>query len=472
MISKGESSILTILKNTYSIVLLIISLVLITGLIFTKQTILASKSNPIIAFILIWVTVLWLSVVEGSQASIVGLSSVDEKLYKDKRPISYKIMSITNKGDNLDRFLLGRQLMVLILVFLINFCGDPIKDASLLGLPQWFIDIFFYIGIAMILFTCMIGQLNTQVNASLYMIDYVNNYVALLTFWVAMGIECSGILHICYVVKAIVIAIAARTFKSNEEPRSCCGSVFFWFRVLFSFSLLTFSFVVTFAALIEGKTEMWEGVPHFAAIFIFFVMLIIVGLLEGMQIAFFAVAKLHESERGVSSNKFAKLTCDLLYNKRDGLNLPSFMIGRQLCVVSCYFFIAHFTTQKVEEGDSNVLKLPDAVQTFLNTGLCGALLTTVFGSVSWQLVADAFPFAFLSTPLTYIMLRICLLLEATGICNGAWVLASIHKKLAAFQDDDIHIGTAEERAAQRRKDGAGRDNDLFALTGADGLKSV
>jgi hypothetical protein len=40
-------------------------------------------------------------------------------------------------------------------------------------------------GLAMILFTCMIGQLNSQVTASLC-IDYINNYFAVFTLWVGM----------------------------------------------------------------------------------------------------------------------------------------------------------------------------------------------------------------------------------------------------------------------------------------------
>jgi hypothetical protein len=62
--------------------------------------------------------------------------------------------------------------------------------------------------------------------------------------------------------------------------------------------------------------------------------------------------------------------------------------------------------------------------------------------------------AFLST-LTYIFLRICLFLEATGICS-AWVLA-INKTIAGYQRDEVYIGTAEERAA---KDHADDDEQL------------
>jgi hypothetical protein len=68
------------------------------------------------------------------------------------------------------------------------------------------------------------------------------------------------------------------------------------------------------------------------------------------------------------------------------------------------------------------------------------------------LVASAFPIAFLSNPVVYIFLRICLLIEATGICAGAWFMASIHKKVAGFQLDEVYVGTPEERAAGDKPD--------------------
>merc|ERR1712154_734448 len=110
------------------------------------------------------------------------------------------------------------------------------------------------------------------------------------------------------------------------------------------------------------------------------------------------------------------------------------------------------TTVDLKEGESNVFGVNDGFQSFLGLGFMGALITTILASISWQLVASAFPIAFLSNPLTYILLRICLLLESTGICQGAWVLASIHKKIAGFQRDEVYIGTAEERAKADMED--------------------
>jgi len=47
---------------------------------------------------------------------------------------------------------------------------------------------------------------------------------------------------------------------------------------------------------------------------------------------------------------------------------------------------------------------------------------------------------------------ICLALEATGICSGAWFLAIFHRKLNRLQNDDVYIGTAEERAVKGKAD--------------------
>jgi hypothetical protein len=184
----------------------------------------------------------------------------------------------------------------------------------------------------------------------------------------------------------------------------------------------------------------------------------VVGLLEGMQIAFFAVARIPADERGNST--FAKKTCELLFRGR-GENLAGFMIGRQLCVVSCMFIVARVTTIEIEEGEENIFGVPDGLQEFFNFGFLGAIFLTIAGSISWQLVASAFPLQFLANPLVYFFLRICLLLESSGLCQGAWVLAALHKKIAGFQRDEVYIGTAEERRSKEMGD----DPDALAGSG-------
>merc|ERR1712038_1389320 len=318
-----------------------------------------------------------------------------------------------------------------------------------------------------ILFTCMVGQLQTQVNASICMCDFINNYFSLFTFWGCMVVEFLGFVHFSYAIAMAISAMAGKPYNTKEPPKTGCDLMFFWLRVLFSFCLLAFSLTVTLAALMENKTTMWDSVPKVIAIILFFGLMSVIGMLEGMQIAFFYVAKLTDEERG--SNMWARWTCNTLYKRRNGLNLPGFMIGRQLTVVSCFFIVARVTTQDVQEGEENVLGLPDGVQNFLNFGFQGALITTILGSITWQLVAAVFPVAFLSTPVTYILLRICLFFEWTGICNGAWVIAGIAKSLFGYQLDEVYIGTPEERRARGMKDDSQREIAIAALSGFNGL---
>ena len=382
--------------------------------------------------------------VEGGQASLVGLPPIDMNLYKDSHVTAHKIMKVVNTGDNLDRYLMGRQFMVLALVFVENLCGHTDDSTkSVLGLPIWVNKIFFDTGLGIFFMTAMIGKISAQVNASRCMLDYVNNWFAYFTFQCARLIEFSGLLHCCYPVQMIFAKLSGQPLESKDAPRTTYQTIFFWFRVLMSTVILAFSFAVTLSALFQEKTTMWEGVPPTVSVILFFAFMAVVGMLEGMQIAFFAVAKMSESERAKS--KWAKKTCDCLF-EGDGRNLPGFMIGRQMCVTLCFFIVARVTSVKIEEGESNIFGVPEGLQGFFNTGLLGALITTIAASITWQLVASAFPMAFLSTPLTYILLKFCLFLEWTGLCQGAWVVARVHRKLAKFKRDEVYVGSAEERA--------------------------
>ena len=440
---------INLFKAVYSVGLLIFSVIYIMGFIGISETKLSGDVSPALAYFAIWGAVLWLTMVEGGQASLVGLDPVNRELYKESHPIAYKIAEVSNVGDNLDRYLLGRQFMVVAIVFIVNMSGAPNEGAELWGFPDIVTDIFLGSGLAMILFTCMVGQLNTQVNASHCMLDYIDNYFGYFTFWVAMAIEFSGLLHAAYVVAMLVSWAAGKKIESKEPPKEGFALAFFWARCALSCFILAMCFAVTLTALFNDQTTMWADVPPEAAVVVFFILLCVVGMLEGMQIAFFAVAKIPEAERGESL--FAKKTCKLLFTG-EGTNLPGFMIGRQLCVVSCMFFVARVTSVDLAEGEDNIFGVSDSMQELFNTGLLGAHIVTIVGSISWQLVASAFPLAFLANPLTYYLLRLCLFLESTGICTGAWVLAAIHKKICGFQRDEVHIGTAEERAKKNLAD--------------------
>jgi hypothetical protein len=46
----------------------------------------------------------------------------------------------------------------------------------------------------------------------------------------------------------------------------------------------------------------------------------------------------------------------------------------------------------------------------------------------------------MSNPVIYVIIRICLILEATGIASAAWLLALIHKTIVGYQPDEVYLG--------------------------------
>jgi len=442
----------TFIKYFYSTAILIFSVVNVMVLIFGDSSRIAHDSYAELACACVWIPIIFLFFLEGSQAALSGLPSIDRELYRVNHPIAHRITGFVHKGDNLDRYLMGRQFMVVLCIYVINLAAAPVMkldtEPAVFGWPSLYQDIFLTSGLAMIFMTAMIGQLTAQVNASHCMLDFINNYFAFLTVYVAMAIEFSGIMHVSYIIQSLVAKIAGKKIRSKEEPLTTVAWIFFILRCLISLAIVGFGFTVTFISLLDEKTTLWGKIPGWGGIILFFGLILIAGILEGMQIAFFGLAKMPKDKRG--ANKYVTKTCKLLF-RGNGHNLPGFMVGRQLLVVGCYFIIARITTQNVDVNDSksdNVIGVSDGFQQFMNTGLHAVVITTIFASISWQLFASAFPFLFLSNPLTYMLLRICLLIEVTGICVSSWALAALHKCISGFQYDEIYVGTPEERACE------------------------
>merc|ERR1712161_63639 len=310
-----------------------------------------------------------------------------------------------------------------LVAFVINQCAGPMDPTvDVLGLPDWVKMIFLDVGLGMIIFTCILGQLTTQVNASHCVIDTINNYFALFTLYTTMVVEWSGIMHASYLIQNILSAISGKPIVTNEEPRRGTTLMFFWARVLMSFAILVFCLAATLVALFQGRTSVSTKYPTITtgvSVFLFFFFMAVVGMLEGMQIAFFAVAQLPADERGTS-----------------------------------FFLVGSITSMNIVPGEDNIFGVSDAAQAFLNYGFQGAVITTILASITWQLAASAFPIAFLNNPFTYLLLVVALTLEFIGLCSGAWVLARVMKTVLKYNYDEVYVGTPEERMAKGHGDKA------------------
>jgi hypothetical protein len=435
---KDIDRLVTVGKFLYSLGLLVFPVVVVTAAIFSKETVATGENDipTVVAFLIFWFLIVWLAMMEGGQGALVGLQPIDKALYAESHPRALMSTSLAHEGDNMERFIVGRQFLVVLVVFVTNMMASAVDDASVLGLPDILNEIFLATGIAVILTTIMIGQLCAQVNAANCMLDFLNNYFMLFTTYVSLLIEMSGLLHSVYLVQIIFAKVSGKPIDSKEEPRSTIANVFFWARVVMSLIVLGFSFAVTLTALFDGKTAMWDGVPEWLSVIVLFVLMAFVGMMEGMQIALFAVVNLPEEE--LKHHPIAYANCQLTFA---GQNLQAFLIGRQICVTICMFVVARITSVDVDidAGEGNIFDVSDGLQEFFNTGLLGAVITTIVASLMWRIIASSFPVAFLSNPLIYLIIRLCLCLEASGLCSAAWVLGRWNKMLVNYQPDEVYL---------------------------------
>ena len=519
------------IKYIYSTLLLLFSIVVVMYAILTQQTV-ATSLNEYLAAVCFWICIVWLAIMEGTQGAVVGLQSVPSHSYQTSHPRTFQNTQLiynnhhhhnssnSNDGPNppnnnstdiegntgtptttkssddhnrLERFIIGRQFLVVLVVFLLNTLSTSIPGATLFVVrndPEVdtsssssgatpFLNvittIFLDNGVATILITIVIGQLIAQIVSSNCMLDFMNNYLVYGTEQISLWIESSGLLHSVYLFQLVMTTTTRRgggssstkhvsraeqedrmatsqhaesivsaasssstwsVYPSRSEMVVVVSKVFFWCRVLLSIAILIFSFAVTITALVQNQTKMWDGVPIPISILLFIVLMMIVGMLEGLQIALFAVIRRTDLE---TQYPMAYQNSQLILSKAQ--NLPAFLIGRQILVTGCTFIVARITAVDVDTAtESNIFGVGDSLQSFFNTGLLGAIITTIMASLIWRIIAASYPVAFLSNPIVYILIRSCLYIETSGICSSAWILAYLHKKLMNYKNDEMYIG--------------------------------
>ncbi len=425
-------------KYIYSFILLCFCITMVMGCIFTRQsTAVIYNIPPVAAFALFWFLVFWLAIIEGGQGCVVGLQPVKKEKYSESHKVTHKVNELAHRGDNLERFIVGRQFLVVLVIFFINICGSATKDADPLGIPKIWNEIFLENGFAMIITTIVIGQLTSQINAAVCLLDFINNYMMLFTMNLSLWIEFSGLLHCVYIVQIGFAALSGTKIESNEPLRGILGKIFFWLRVVISTVLLGFCLAVTLQALFDNNSGIWEGVPTWASIIIFITLMCLAGLMEGMQIAAFSLINVPEEE--LRHHSVAYTNCQLMFT---GQNLQSFLIGRQIFVASLIFIVARIASISGPE-EYRIFGASASLQSFYNTGLLGSIVLTIIGSLVWRIIASSYPLAFMSNPIIYIIIRVCLFTEGSGICSASWGLARVHKYIVGFQPDEVYLEGAD-----------------------------
>ena len=118
VVSAGLESI----KYLTSMGLLLFSVVVVMASIFSQQTVATAEMGfpSYVAAPVFWFLIVWLATMEGGQGALVGLQPVDKACYEKTHPKAAKTTTLAHRGDNMERFIVGRQFLVVLVVFVIN----------------------------------------------------------------------------------------------------------------------------------------------------------------------------------------------------------------------------------------------------------------------------------------------------------------------------------------------------------------
>ena len=214
------------------------------------------------------------------------------------------------------------------------------------------------------------------------------------------------------------------------------ATFFDYIRFILSSLLLIFSIIVTSYAIVERKTLFWKIVPGWAGLLIFIVDLIILGIVEGLQIALVELKRQHPE----SYKKSHPAAYKLGQISSKGENVERFLMGRQVFVVLLVFFAAKLTTIHLAPGENFLFPAPYWFRAvFLETGILACIVVVIIAQLMPQIVAAKYPVHFLQFLIMRPAYYVCIFVETTGLTHACWLLSSFMEYLSGMKDDETTV---------------------------------
>eukprot|EP00484_Ammonia_sp_Unknown_P010295 CAMPEP_0197072360 /NCGR_PEP_ID=MMETSP1384-20130603/210058_1 /TAXON_ID=29189 /ORGANISM="Ammonia sp." /LENGTH=491 /DNA_ID=CAMNT_0042511177 /DNA_START=229 /DNA_END=1705 /DNA_ORIENTATION=+ len=187
-----------VIRLVFSICLLIFSTIMTLYAIATSTTTMPGTIPPWAQYLLLGIALMVLGVLEGLQIGVVELAHKDPNRYRKLYPRAARLLAFENKGRNVERFLMGRQVLVVGTVFIAaritTFDGvwDAIHGLTFSG----------FLGVVLVV---IVAQLTPQVLAAAYPTEFMNLPGMKIAFWACLLVEATGLVHavwfLCVVVK-------------------------------------------------------------------------------------------------------------------------------------------------------------------------------------------------------------------------------------------------------------------------------
>ena len=205
MVDIRRVTIFDYVRFAFSALILLFSAVVTSYAIVERKTGFWSIVPGWTALILFVVDLFLLGIVEGLQIALVELKRQHPDSYKTSHPGAYRIGQTASRGDNVERFLMGRQVFVVFLVFFAAKLTTIHLDEGeefLFPAPSWFCSVFLETGILACIVVVIVAQLMPQIVAAKYPVHFLQLLVMRPAYYVCVFVEATGLTHICWLLSA------------------------------------------------------------------------------------------------------------------------------------------------------------------------------------------------------------------------------------------------------------------------------
>ena len=173
---------------------------------------------------------------EGLQIALVELKKLNPDYYKTSHPTAYKLGQLACTGDNIERFLMGRQVFVVCSVFFaakLTTIHGRTEEGFLFYVPDWVQAVFLETGLLACVVVVIVAQLMPQIVASIYPVQFLELLVMRPAYYACIGLETTGLTHFWWVLAhttAWVFGMKEEQFqiemkKENKEDEDDIGII-------------------------------------------------------------------------------------------------------------------------------------------------------------------------------------------------------------------------------------------------------
>jgi len=406
-------------------------------------------SHAVLEVFLFWIMLFWIAMLEGCQISIVGLQGHDPEEFKDTHPRAYKACKQVLSGAKVERFLVGRQFLLLFNGFLVSRIGGG-QSLPNLVIGEWVWDnfathFFFSNGVLLMIVIVALGQLPTQLVAADKMLGFFNlplghYYLVVLP---CLAVESIGLTHSSYLLKDLLCWVCSIDKSTADPAKAMKKGVWYYAKCALSVAVVIYSATFIIKGLVLSQTNAtegpgWDQLHGAAAVVVALFFIFMLACAEGLQVSLLALALIPTSAYRDKS-PLAYRTSQLALA---GDNMSAFLVGRQFLTAMNMVLLARVTSYAgsggtlLPGGDWGMGEIFNEV--LLQTGFLGAILVVNVAQLTSQVTASIFPVAVINNHIMNWMLRLTLLIEMIGIVNACWPLAWLLDRAFQMVPDPVH----------------------------------